>query len=67
MIKARISVSHRMRIDEAPPNRGLEIGLVVDAATLDLVAFYEKFGFRRILSGSKRLFLPTRSLVEGED
>jgi GNAT superfamily N-acetyltransferase len=40
------------------------IGLVVDAATHDLISFYEKFGFRRISPGSQRLFLPTRSLVE---
>ncbi len=40
------------------------IGLVVDAATDDLISFYEKFGFRRISRDSRRLFLPTRSLVE---
>lgn len=39
------------------------IGMVVDAATIELVTFYEKFGFRRISADSRRLFLPTRSLV----
>jgi GNAT superfamily N-acetyltransferase len=38
------------------------IGLVVDAATGDLIAFYKKFGFVAISADSRRLFLPTRSL-----
>jgi len=40
------------------------IGMVVDAATVELIGFYEKFGFRRITPDSQRLFLPTRSLVQ---
>jgi hypothetical protein len=36
------------------------IGLVVDAADENPVAFYEKFGFRRV--DGLRLFLPTESL-----
>jgi len=39
------------------------IGLVVDAATDDLVAFYERFGFRKISPDGLRLFLPPRSLT----
>lgn len=39
------------------------IGMVVDAATVELIQFYERFGFRRISPDSRRLFLPTRSLV----
>ena len=38
------------------------IGLAVDAASEDLVGFYEKYGFRRISDHSLRLFLPTLSL-----
>ena len=40
------------------------IGMVVDAASAELVGFYERFGFRRISTQSLRLFLPTDSLVE---
>ncbi len=36
----------------------------LDAATVGLIGFYEKFGFRRITPESRRLFLPTRSLVQ---
>ena len=43
------------------------IGLVVDAATEDLAGFYEKFGFRPVSAATRRLFLPTRSLVEPVD
>ena len=39
------------------------IGMVVDAATEDLIPFYEKFGFHRVSPESLRLFLPTRSLA----
>lgn len=39
------------------------IGMVVDAATDDLVTFYERYGFVRISPISQRLFLPVRSLV----
>ena len=38
------------------------IGLVVDAANEDVVAFYERFGFRRTARDAMRLFLPTASL-----
>ena len=40
------------------------IGMVVDAASAEVVGFYERFGFRRISTQSLRLFLPTGSLVE---
>jgi len=40
------------------------IGMVVDAASAEVVGFYERFGFRRISAQSLRLFLPTSSLVE---
>jgi GNAT superfamily N-acetyltransferase len=38
------------------------IGLAVDAADEGLVAFYEKYGFKRISDDSLRLFLPLASL-----
>jgi GNAT superfamily N-acetyltransferase len=38
------------------------IGLAVDAADESLVAFYVKYGFRRIGERSLRLFLPVSSL-----
>lgn len=39
------------------------IGMVVDAASADVLGFYQKFGFRVISGNSSRLFLPTHSLV----
>ncbi len=38
------------------------IGLAVDAACEDLVAFYLKYGFKRVEDDSLRLFLPLASL-----
>jgi GNAT superfamily N-acetyltransferase len=38
------------------------IGMAVDAADEKLVAFYEKYGFKRIGDDSRRLFLPLSSL-----
>lgn len=38
------------------------IGLAVDAAGEDLVAFYLKYGFKRVEDESLRLFLPLASL-----
>lgn len=38
------------------------IGLAVDAADEELVAFYQKFGFKRVEENSLRLFLPLASL-----
>ncbi|WP_367875247.1 GNAT family N-acetyltransferase [Luteolibacter sp. Populi] len=38
------------------------IGLAVDAAEEEVVALYEKYGFRRVAGNSLRLFLPTASL-----
>ena len=38
------------------------IGMAVDAASEDLVGFYEKYGFQRITNESLRLFMPTESL-----
>jgi GNAT superfamily N-acetyltransferase len=39
------------------------IRLVVEAASDDLIGFHEKFGFRLVSAESRRLFLPTRSLL----
>lgn len=39
------------------------IGLVVDAATESLVGFYRRHGFLRVSAASRKLFLPTGSLV----
>ena len=38
------------------------VGLAVDAASEELVEFYEKYGFHRIAVESLRLFMPTKSL-----
>ena len=38
------------------------VGLAVDAADEELVAFYAKYGFRRVEDGSLRMFLPLDSL-----
>ncbi len=57
-----LALARRIAADSLAGTGG--IGVVVDAASPDLIAFYEKFGFRRIGPGSRRLFLPTRSLVE---
>lgn len=57
-----LALARRIAADSLGGTGG--IGLVVDAATVELVAFYEKFGFRRVAPGSRRLFLPARSLVE---
>jgi ribosomal protein S18 acetylase RimI-like enzyme len=38
------------------------IGLAVDAADEELVAFYQKYGFKRVEEASLRLFLPLASL-----
>jgi hypothetical protein len=37
--------------------------MVVDAATEEVVGFYQRYGFQCIREGSLRLFLPARSLV----
>lgn len=56
-----LALARRISADSLGGTGG--IGMVVDAATDELIAFYEKFGFRRISKDSRRLFLPTRSLV----
>lgn len=56
-----LALARRISADSLGGTGG--IGMVVDAATVDLIAFYEKFGFRRISADSRRLFLPTRSLI----
>lgn len=38
------------------------VGMAVDPADEELVAFYAKYGFRRVEDGSLRLFLPLGSL-----
>lgn len=57
-----LSLARRIASDSLGATGG--IGMVVDAATEELIGFYEKFGFCRVSTESKRLFLPTRSLVE---
>jgi len=56
-----LALARRITSDSLAGTGG--IGLVVDAATVELIKFYEKFGFRRISPDSRRLFLPTESLV----
>lgn len=56
-----LALARRISHDSLTSTGG--IGLVVDAATDDLVAFYERYGFVRISPNSQRLFLPVRSLV----
>ncbi len=56
-----LSLARRITFDSITATGG--IGLVVDAASPDLVPFYEKFGFHMVSPNSLRLFLPTRSLV----
>jgi ribosomal protein S18 acetylase RimI-like enzyme len=58
-----LALARRIASDSLGATGG--IGMVVDAATEDLFGFYEKFGFRKISGDSRRLFLPTRSLVDG--
>lgn len=43
------------------------IGLVVDAAGESLLPFYRQHGFRQIGASSRRLFLPTASLVSFQE
>jgi GNAT superfamily N-acetyltransferase len=43
------------------------VGLVVDAANEQIVAFYAKYGFRRVAANGLRMFLPTASLEGGSD
>ncbi len=38
------------------------VGMAVDPADVELVAFYAKYGFRRVDDGSLRMFLPLDSL-----
>jgi len=57
-----LALARRISSDSLGATGG--IGMVVDAATVALIGFYEKFGFRRITPDSRRLFLPTRSLVQ---
>lgn len=57
-----LSLARRITAESLAATGG--IGMVVDAATDELISFYERFGFHRISRDSRRLFLPTRSLVE---
>jgi len=41
------------------------IGMVVDAANEELVAYYGRFGFVRVAPASLRMFLPESSLATG--
>ena len=43
------------------------LGMVVDAASEDVVGFYSKFGFRKVASTSLRMFLPAASLEAGAE
>lgn len=56
-----LALARRISHDSLTSTGG--IGLVVDAATNELVAFYERHGFVRISPDLLRLFLPMRSLV----
>lgn len=56
-----LALARRIAFDSLTATGG--IGLVVDAADDNLLPFYEGFGFRKISPHSRRLFLPTRSLV----
>lgn len=56
-----LALARRLAFDSLSATGG--IGLVVDAANIELIPFYERFGFRSISVGSLRLFLPTQSLV----
>jgi GNAT superfamily N-acetyltransferase len=55
-----VSSALQLALDASEACGGL--GLLVDAASEDLIGFYEKFGFRRIAEGSLRMFLPTQKL-----
>jgi len=55
-----LALARRITADSLGGTGG--IGMVVDAATVELIKFYERFGFRRIAPNSRRLFLPTQSL-----
>lgn len=56
-----LALARRIASDSLATTGG--IGLVVDAPTDDLVAFYERFGFQKISPDGRRLFLPARSLA----
>ncbi|HSP42796.1 MAG TPA: GNAT family N-acetyltransferase [Luteolibacter sp.] len=43
------------------------VGLVVDAANEEIVGFYARFGFRRVVPGGFRMFLPAASLEGGSN
>jgi GNAT superfamily N-acetyltransferase len=56
-----LALARRISYESLTATGGL--GLVVDAGSDDLIPFYEKYGFRRVSGNSRRLFLPTTSLV----
>lgn len=43
------------------------VGLVVDAANEEIVRFYAKYGFRRVVPEGLRMFLPSVSLEAGAE
>lgn len=56
-----LALARRIAADSLSGTGG--IGMVVDAASVEVVGFYQRFGFQAIREGSLRVFLPTRSLV----
>lgn len=56
-----LALARRIAADSLGGTGG--IGMVVDAATEEVVGFYQRYGFQCIREGSLRLFLPARSLV----
>jgi GNAT superfamily N-acetyltransferase len=59
---ARLLLAAARKIATASMHGTGGIGLAVDAADVELVGFYEKYGFVRIGDDSLRLFLPLSSL-----
>jgi ribosomal protein S18 acetylase RimI-like enzyme len=59
--KRLLALARRIAHDSLAATGG--IGMVVDAASEELVSYYEYHGFVRISIASRRLFLPVRSLL----
>lgn len=59
---ARLLLAAARQIAAASMRGAGGIGMAVDPADEELVAFYAKYGFRRVDDGSLRMFLPLDSL-----
>ena len=59
---ARLLLAAAREIAAASMRGAGGIGLAVDPANEELVAFYAKYGFRRVEDQSLRMFLPLESL-----